>query len=144
MSNNKPPMNFYSSSILPTTIYHDNQVPYQSFPNGQYVHSQLDSKYIAQNTSLGKRLDTPTTKPRLDRERLEKIQNQDHSNTNSESSTDSDDSNNGSDSSTSDSDVEKGDKENSSKQAIKPFRINLTTSKVSKLLNLKYHKTTTQ
>lgn len=113
-------------------MYNANHAPYQNLPNGQHTQNQLDSRYPTTNTTFSGELVTPT-KPSLEIQRRDKVQNQDHGNSNSDSSSDSDDSNNDSDSS-SDTDGEKEDKENCSNRIVKPFRINL--SKVSKFIIL--------
>lgn len=109
-------------------MYHMNNMPYQNLPNGQYIQSQLDSRYLAASQSNINNV-TNTTSKGFDMERLHRAHKQahahdhDHSNSSSDSS---DDSNNESDSSSADSDAEKDDKETSANRVVKPLRLNLS------------------
>lgn len=141
MGHNESVTNFYNSNALPNNnanMYQTNHVPYQNLPNGQYVHSQLDTRYSQSNTAFPTNLNVPT-KSAVDFDKMPmtgKNVNQTQSDSNSDSSSDSDDSNNDSDSSSADSDADNENKENGPKRVIKPFRINLNNAKVSNSFNL--------
>lgn len=107
---------------------HVYSAPHQNLPNGQYTQNQLDSRYPTPHSFINRGSDVATKPATLNTGNLGNSQY--HNNSNSGTSSDSDDSNNDSDSSSIESDAEKDNKENSLKQIVKPFRINLSSTKV--------------
>lgn len=136
MNNLEPTVNFYSPNQMQNNnanIYQMYDAPYQNLPNGQYTQNQFEPRYPniqqpQQQQPLDIRPDA-TAKPAFETETPTKSRYDNDSN--SGSSSDSDDSNNDSDSSSNDSDAEKDDKENQAKMVVKPFRLNLNSTKVS-------------